>query len=326
MVLICTDNFHGAIPHKQAGRHQVSPDFGIDLGVITVVPRVGDYPTGTTHSGRKECYRRCSVENTPDPSNGVGITPPDLPSPVQGVGDAGSGFVRYGVQQTPSPVCFTPTRYSGSGSGRQVNVVDGDVRLCVPPFRDVEQSGTKSSSGQAASAVDSAVVAPAGVVTRAETVVYTGASGVTKDTRSVKTDTHGSRTPEPKGTESACLPSSTEVGLVGPDVAERIRACQRPSTRRVYEARVETFREWCSSKGVEWKHVTQNHVLNFLKRAVFEREGPVHNRGIQDGGGRRTSTPESLRATWVYHGSSGVSIGTNHGPCGFWPLGIWSWF
>ena len=110
---------HGAIPRKQAGRHQVSPDVGIDLGVITVVPRAGDYPTGTTHSGRKECYRRCSVENTPDPSNGVGITPPDLPSPVQGVGDAGSGFVRYGVQQTPSPVCFTPTRYSGSGSGRQ---------------------------------------------------------------------------------------------------------------------------------------------------------------------------------------------------------------
>ena len=287
----CADLYgqrNSSSPHKQTRGHQVSSDVRANMGSSAVVPPAGDSTAGATHRRRKKCNSRRSVKDTSSAPDGVDAPWAHLSRSLQEVGNPGGRSVRDTVQRTATSIHVSSPRPRGAGSRRHVHFVEGDVRLCVSPLRIVGQGSTKAVSGQATSSFDSSVVASSILAAGVEEVVDSGTTASQTGSWTTVPDSYGSHSPEPGNVEPTRLLGTTPHHTLNLEVSERIRVCQRPSTRRVYDSRVQVLKEWCESKGILLEQLSIEQVLEFLLELFKRNKSPATIEGY------RTAIADSL--------------------------------
>ena len=85
---------------------------------------------------------------------------------------------------------------------------------------------------------------------------------------------NGASSPEPSESQSSCLaPRSSTIRKHGfsEEVAARIEAPQRGSTRAVYKSKWTIFVKWCKSNKVDFRSPSVNHIADFLLYLFKER-------------------------------------------------------
>ena len=102
------------------------------------------HSSGQTHSRRSECSGRPAVQNEQNSAHGMD------PSPVSVQGTMGhtqSGPVCNPPQQQASGVCVPLGRPTSCGCRCHVDVMEGNVCLCIPPICDAGASTGESAQG-----------------------------------------------------------------------------------------------------------------------------------------------------------------------------------
>ena len=164
--------------------------------------------------------------------------------------------------------CLTSPRPPGMGSGHTRALLGGSGPICLPTNSNLGQSG-----GEVAGLTvqqnhpDCTGMAQHALVQGSSGNVQSDPSVPAQRTkRSISTIQPGP-TQEPVKSEAACLaPGASAIKEQGfsKEVAARIEAPQRGSTRSVYEVKWTIFTKWCLSNQVDFNAPPLKTIADFL--------------------------------------------------------------
>ena len=127
---------HRRFVSDETGRYSLTADVPTSEGSTAPSTRHTYYPSGQTHSGGEECTSGPSLPTRQGGSHGIDVSPDSSGFTVHHVGQTQYGPVCDSPQQQASGVCVTHGR-TPSGRGRcHVDIMEGNVRLCIPPICD----------------------------------------------------------------------------------------------------------------------------------------------------------------------------------------------
>ena len=191
------------------------------------------------------------------------------------MGPATSRLVCNPVQSQTSSVCITGTGSDSLSSGRPQSSMGefGRVRLSAslsgsPGGGQNDRSGLSEDDSHYARLAEHALVLGPGK--------FVGSDSLHSSTGKGPGDSTVQRTSsqEPRQSESACLaPRASAIHKQGfsNEVAERIEAPQRVSTRAVFKSKWAIFVKWCESHEVDFRSPSVNQIADFLLHLFKER-------------------------------------------------------
>ena len=191
------------------------------------------------------------------------------------MGSTKGGSVCHPVQLQTSQVCLTGSGSDCLGCGHSESTLAGSGCVCLPSRR-LPQPSNLQDSGAGVSTDDSHCprVAQHGVV------LGPGQSASADSIQSPLAEGSGDSTvqrdPSPRSvkSESACMAPRTSFiqgkGFSG-EVAARIEAPQRLSTRAVYKSKWAIFVKWCAENEVNFRSATLSNIADFLLYLFKER-------------------------------------------------------
>ena len=106
-----------------------------------------DHSSSQTHSRRSECSGRPAVQNEQNSAHGMDPSPVSVQSTMHHMGHTQSGPVCNPPQQQASGVCVPHGRPTSGGCRCHVDVMEGNVRLRIPPICDAGASTGESAQG-----------------------------------------------------------------------------------------------------------------------------------------------------------------------------------
>ena len=272
----CRNGQHdGGLVHKQAGGYEVRLSVCPPVETSVLVPPQRHNSEGKTHSRSLECDSGQAVQTQPGDSNGVVPFPAGIRSLVFQVDPASGGFVCNPVQSQTSTLCLTGTRLGSLGSRCPESTMGsfGGVRLSprvpAPPGNfKVEGSGLSQDDPHRSRMAKHALVLGPSEPVRSDSLQASPGTR-SSDSTFQRDDSQESRKPQ-----SSCLaPRSLTIQERGfsDDVAARIEAPQRSSTRAVYKSKWAIFVKWCQSYEVDFRAPSVNQIADFLLHLFKER-------------------------------------------------------
>ena len=269
----CGDGqYHSGLLHKQTRGYEVRLSLCPPLETPVLVPSQGHNAKGKTHSGSLKCD---SLSAQSSDSDRMVPLPSSFQSVVFHVAPTTSGLVCDQVQSQTAPFCVT-----GSGSdslgGRCPELILGtSERICIPsslpaPSGNFEDKGSGLSQDDSDCprlAKHALVLGPGGPI-RSDPLQPSSDKGPSDSAF------QRASSPEPSQSQSLCLaPRSSAIRKHGfsAEVATRIEAPQRGSTRAVYKSKWTIFVKWCKSNKVDFRSPSVNHIADFLLYLFKER-------------------------------------------------------
>ena len=241
-----------------------------------LVQSQGSLPESTAHSGPAQCDSRQTVPSPSGHSNGMVPSPRSIQSDLSQVAPSQTGPVCDKVQLQTTPVCFPSPRLQGVGCGCLKPILGQSGSVCLSSGSSVDkypdqssqsslQEDDNSSSGVAQHAL---VLGPGGNVLPNTDVP-------SKSPRSPysaiqRQSSQGSTKPEP----SYLAPRAKNIWEQGfsDQMAKRIEAPQRRSTRSVYEAKWTVFVRWCKVHKVDFHSPSVEQIAEFLLHLFQEKK------------------------------------------------------
>ena len=239
------------------------------MEAAVLVPPQGNNLEGTTHPRSLECDSGQAFPTQSSHSNRVVTISTNVQSFVFHMGPSTNGLVCHLVQsQTPS--------VTGPGSdslgGRCSQSAMGELGRVRFPTSVPDSPGDSQNDGSGLSQNDShcpRVAKHALVLGPGEFI-----SSDSPQSASGKGPVQRTSSEEPQQSESACLaPRVYAIRKQGfsDEVAERIEAPQRGSTRAVYKSKWAIFVKWCGSHEVDYRSPSVNQIADFLLHLFTER-------------------------------------------------------
>ena len=263
--------YNSNVIHKQAGGNQINLNVTLNLETPQVVPKSENHPCGETYRRGEECGRGCLIPNTSDTSNRVDAQSNGFHRDMSVDGLSGGGSVRNLSEPSTSPIRIPSTRSRSMGHGRNVVGLDKDVRLPISTILNDHQGSTKNSSGQTQSSCSRSMVATPSLASGTGTMVPVPSNTFDTLRESPKTVICRVVSSQSENAEFTCISGSTE--LEG-QIQDRVQAPQRASTRRVYESRLQAFKDWCEKNQTDWKKAQIKTILLFFQYLFNEGRAP----------------------------------------------------
>ena len=271
----CNGQYDSGLLHKQAGGYEVRLSLCPPVEASVLVPPQGHNPTGQTHSRSLECDSRQTFQAQSSNPDRVVTLSTGVQSVVLQVGPASSGFVRNPVQSQTTQLCVTGAGSGGLGSGCPEFILGTTECVRFPSSLPTSTGGIKvTGSGLSQNDPDcprlakhALVLGPGGAVS---TDSLQPASGKGPGDPTFQWAT----SQEPQESQSSCLaPRSSAIRELGfsEEVATRIEAPQRGSTRAVYKSKWAIFVKWCESNKVDFRSPAVNQIADFLLYLFKER-------------------------------------------------------
>ena len=271
IVLVATDNT--SLLHKQRGRYEVSLCPPMEASIL--VPSQRNSPEGKTHSRSLECDSGQAFQTQSSDSNRVVPISAGVQSFVLRPGPTTSRLVCNPVQSQTSSVCITGTGSGSLGSRRPQSSMGefGCVHLSssLPGspggFQD-DGSGLLENDSHCTRLAKHALVLGPGKFVGSDSLQSSNGKGPGDSTIQQISPQ------ELQQSESACLaPRASAIQKHGfsDEVAERIEALQRGSTRAVYKSKWAIFVKWCESHEVGFRSPSVNQIADFLLHLFKER-------------------------------------------------------
>ena len=271
----CNGKHNGGCLHKQTGRYEVRLSLCPPMEASILVPPQRNSPEGKRHSRSLECDSGQALQTQSSDSNRVVPISAGVQSFVLQMGPARSRLVCNPVQSQTSSVCITGTGSDSLGSRRPQSSMGefGCVRLSSslpgPPGGGQDDgSGLSENDSHCTRLAKHALVLGPGKFVGSDSLQSANGEGPGDSTIQRVSPQ------EPQQSESACLaPRASAIQKQGfsDEVAERIEAPQRGSTRAVYKSKWAIFVKWCESHEVDFRSPSVNQIADFLLHLFKER-------------------------------------------------------
>ena len=222
---------HCGLLHQQGRGYEIRLTLCPPLEADALVQSKADCPEGQAYSGSSERHSRQTVQTQSGDPNRMVPPPGGFCSDMPALAPSVSGPVCHPVQSQTSPVCIPGSRPVSVGSGCLKSPLGGPGRLCFFPE------------------------APSGVDFDNSTVQSVSSQG-------------------PSQSEPPCLaPRASAIQQAGfsAEVATRIEAPQRRSTRAIYESKWSVFVRCCEENKVDVRTPSIKQIADFLLSLFQEK-------------------------------------------------------
>ena len=198
-----------------------------------------------------------------------------IQSVVLQLGSTSGGLVCHPLQFQDSQVRVSGSGSESLGSGRSESVLGGSGGVCLPSGLPAQPSGLQDGgSGLSQNDSDSSRMAQHALVLGPGESIRSGSLPASSTQESGHSAVQRPSAQEPQQLESSCLaPRSCVIQEQGftDEVAARIEAPQRRSTRAVYKSKWTIFVKWCDSHKVDFRSPSISQIADFLLYLFKER-------------------------------------------------------
>ena len=266
---------HCGLLHQQGRGYEIRLTLCPPLETDALVQSKADCPEGQAYSGSPERHSRQAVPTQSGDPNGMVPPPGGVCSNMPALAPSVCGPVCHPVQSQTSPVCIPGFRPISVGSGCLKSPLGGPGRLCLSTD-DPSSSGGNETFGPRipSSHSDSTRLAQHALVLGPGQHVNSNSppapSGVEFDNSAVQSVS----SPGPSQSEPSCLaPRASAIQQAGfsAEVATRIEAPQRRSTRAIYESKWSVFVRWCEKNQVDFRTPSIEQIADFLLSLFQEK-------------------------------------------------------
>ena len=231
---------------------------------------------GQTHSGSLECHSRQAVPTqSGDPDRVVPVST-GVQSLVLQMGPASDRSFCHPIQSQASQVCLSSSGLDSLGGGCSQPTMEqpGRVRLSssLPPQSGHIQTG---ESGLSQNDLNRSGLAQHALVLGSDQSLKSNSLQSSLGEDPVDSTVQRPSPQELESSESACLaPRASSIRRQGfsEEVAARIEAPQRSSTRAVCKSKWAIFVKWCESNQVDFRAPSLKQVADFLLYLFKERQ------------------------------------------------------
>ena len=266
---------HCGLLHQQGRGYEIRLTLCPPLETDALVQSKADCPEGQAYSGSPERHCRQTVPTQSGDPNGMVSPPGGVCSNMPALAPPVCGPVCHPVQSQTSPVCIPGSRPISVGSGCLKSPLGGLGRLCVSTDGPSSSGGNETLGPRIPSShSDSTRLAQHALVLGPGQHVSSNSppapSGVEFDNSTVQSVS----SPGPSQSEPSCLaPRASAIQQAGfsAEVATRIEAPQRRSTRAIYESKWSVFVRWCEKNKVDFRTPSIEQIADFLLSLFQEK-------------------------------------------------------
>ena len=218
------------------------------------------------HSGLPQCHSRQSLQEGQNYSDRMVTSSSNIQSNWQSLAQTNGGHVCHQIQSQTTNLCLPDPRCKCHGH-RCIEHLGGSGRLCLLSCSSHTKGHTENEHLQVQNDSSSTRVAHDALVLGSGESVNQTSIAATSLASSVKTTIQSQIPSESVVSESSCLAPghhSESLESFSEQVAERIKAPQRPSSRRLYESRWSIFELWCQQSQVVSSEPTISKIADFL--------------------------------------------------------------
>ena len=218
-----------------------------------------------THSGLPQCHSRQSLQEGQNNSNRMVSSSSNIQPNLQSLAQTNGGHVCHQIESQTTNLCLTSPRCK-CYEHRCIEHLGGSGRLCLLSCSSHTKSHTENEHLQVQDDSSTRVAQNALVLGSSESVNQTPIT-TTSLASSVKTTIQSEVPSESHVSESACLAPrhhSESLESLSEQVADRIKAPQRPSSRRLYESRWSILELWCQQNKVVSAEPSISDIAEFL--------------------------------------------------------------
>ena len=233
-----------------------------------LVPSQGNSPEGKAHSGSLKCDSGQTVQARPgDPDRMVPVST-SVSSLVFQLGSPTNRPLSHPVQSQTSQVCVTGSGSDSLGCGRPQHIMGKSGCVRLSPSCLAQSSGFKSHGpGVPQDGANCTGLAEHGLVLGSGDSVRANPFPASSSQGSGDSACQWPPTQESHQSKPACVaPRASVIQEQGfaDEVAARIEAPQRSSTRAVYKSKWAIFVKWCDSHKVDFWSPSVNQIADFL--------------------------------------------------------------
>ena len=260
--------------HQQGGRYEIRLSLCPPLETSVSVSPQRNSSAGSAHSRSLECNSRQTVQTQSGDTDRV--VSAGVQSLVLKMGPAACGPICNPFQSHTFQVCVTGSGSYSLGSGCSQSVMGESGCVCLSssiPTQPSNFQGDRSRLWQNDS--DRPRVAQHALVLGPGQSIDSDSLQPSAAKESSDTAIQWSSSQEPQQSESACLaPRASSIQEQGfsDEVAARIEALQRSSTRAIYKSKSAIFVKWCDSNEVDFRSPSVNQIADFLLHPFKERK------------------------------------------------------
>ena len=259
---------NGCLIHQQGGGYEIRLTLCPPLETAFLVQSQTDSSKGQAHSGKAECDSRQIVQEHSGYSDRM-VPPAGSLRPLMcQVAHSSSGSLCNKVQSQTTQVCVPSTRSTGMESRCSQPDLGEYGCLRVPSCVSFGQGGIQDPrSGSSQVGPDCSRVAQHALVLGSGQHVCSDSSLPSKRGEPADPTVQSvspQRSPRAQPPRLAPRASSIQAQGFSDEVATRIEAPQRQSTRAVYESKWSIFFKWCESHKVDFGSPSLNQVAEFL--------------------------------------------------------------
>ena len=267
--------YNSGLLHKQTKRYEVRLSLCPPMETSVLVPSQGNCSESEARSRSLECDSGQAFQTQSSDSDRLVPISAGVHSLVFQVGPTSGGLVCNPVQSQTAPVCFTGTGSDSLGSQCLESTVGsiGGVRLS-PRVSDPPGNLKVEGSGLSQNDPHCSRMAKHALVLGPSEPVSSDSLQTSSGTRPGDSTLQRVTAQESQQPQSSCLaPRIAPIQEHGfsDEVAARIEAPQRSSTRAVYKSKWSIFLKWCQSHEVDFRAPSVNQIADFLLHLFKER-------------------------------------------------------
>ena len=268
--------YDSSVLHKQRRRHEVGPTVCPTVENLDLVYPATSKSKSPTHPRPTKCGSRQAIPAGSDHPDGMVPPSRGFSSTMPQMAPTSDRPLRHEVQPQVASVCVSSTRPPGCSSGCTHSAMGGSGCIRLPTDRHIGQSGGEVTGLPVQeNHSDCSGVVQHPLVLGPSDHVQSGPYQPAHPAQSVDSTLQSDPSQKSDKSESPCMaPRATAIKEQGfsQEVAARIEAPQRRSTRSVHEAKWAIFTKWCITNKVDFRAPTVKSVADFLMYLFEDRK------------------------------------------------------
>ena len=259
---------------QQTGGDPLTGDVSHGLASDGFLQPQGNFAKGSSYPRVSQCNSRQSVSQGQDYSDRMVPSSQDFSGNLPNLAQTNGRFVRDQDEQQITSVCVSCPRSKCNGGRCIEHLVAGSRRLCLLSSCSHTQSSSKDENLCMPNDCSSPRVARDELVLGSDRTVHKTSTASSPLGNSSQTTVQPQVPSKSSVLESTCLAPGFKAESpqkFSKSVAERVKAPQRFSSRRVYESRWAIFESWCKQSQVKFKKPTLSSIADFLTYLFNEK-------------------------------------------------------
>ena len=270
----CYRQLNSSSLHKQTRRNPLGGDVRSPVEDHDLVPSLPDNIKSQTHSRVSECDGRPSVQVEPSPVNRMVTTSAGVLTNLSQVVHSSCRSFCHSPEPHSSTICASSPRPKCLGHRCSEHKLVGSHYLCLPSHGSPSQGNPKSPAIQLPDhcnsprlARDALVLGPSAALNRDPT----SASSVKNSSQTVPQLYVPQQSTASQPPRLVSRSGQLQEQGFSVEVAEKIVAPQRSTTRTIYKSKWALFEKWCRENSVDFATPSVKQVSDFLTSVPVPR-------------------------------------------------------